>query len=113
MTAALKQTMQTLKMRVTNKLSALVDIALPSTITEVMNGLFLAAFVGFALSIGFTALFVFVRKRWKWSDFGIVLGCFVLSLIYGGILLFVIPAWIAIISLAIGIGGPILVLSRA
>jgi hypothetical protein len=87
-----------------------LDTTLPSSTKEVINGLFLAVFVGFALSVGFAPLFLFVRGRLKWSNVGLALGFIVLSLIYGGILVFVVPTWIASVALVIGIGIPIFAL---
>jgi hypothetical protein len=85
---------------------------LPSSIKEVILGLFLAAFVGGALSISFTALFLFVRRRLKWSNVGLVIMLIVASLIWGGILVFVVPRWIAFVALVIGVGLPICALWR-
>jgi hypothetical protein len=88
------------------------DPTLPSSTKEVIKGLFLAAFVGGALSIGFTALFLFVRGGLKWSNVGLVIVLIVASLIWGGILVFVVPTWIAFVALVIGIGLPICALWR-
>lgn len=41
------------------------DLTPPSSTKELMGGLFLAAFVGFALAIGFTGLFGWIYGRWK------------------------------------------------
>jgi hypothetical protein len=57
-------------------------------------------------------LFLFVRGRLKWSNVGLALGFIVLSLIYGGILVFVVPTWIAFVAPVIGIGIPIFALWR-
>jgi hypothetical protein len=88
------------------------DPTLPSSIKEVIPGLFLAAFVGVALSISFAALFLFGRRRLKWSSVGLVIMLIVASLIWGGILVFVVPTWIAFVALVIGIGLPICALWR-
>ncbi len=77
---------------------------LPSSASELVGGIFVSAFIGFMLSLGFVPLLSLVETKWDLSNVGFALTWFALTLTSGGILIFVVPTWVACVSLAIAVG---------
>lgn len=67
---------------------------------DFVGGLFMVAFLSFAMGMGLTISLTFARYPRNWA---LALWLVIGSLTGGGILLLVVPLWIAILALLIGL----------
>jgi hypothetical protein len=83
---------------------ARLDLSLPSSLKELVNGIILAGFISFPIGICVVALVLAVRFRRDTSVVGRAALLFVGGFfLWGGILVLVIPTWTAVVAASLGI----------
>ena len=84
------------------------DFSLPSSFGEVFSGMFLAVFIGMAISIFVTGVLTLSTSAHvrNLSNLSLLIALAMLSISSGGLLIFVVPTWIAAIAAVLGIGIP-------
>lgn len=77
-----------------------IDSHIP-TASEVPGGLFLAFFISLPLSMVTVGAWAVLSKSLQRGEWGLGIGLVIVGLIQGGILIFVVPTWIAAVTISL------------